>query len=206
MTWLKHAQHTLLVFITLMPMIANAIEEPAYSVVESWDDAAIEIRHYDPRILAITEMDAGGNSGFRVLAGYIFGGNAAEQEIAMTAPVQSTMPGANGGQMAFVLPAEYEMAELPAPDDDRVKFKEEPAYDAAVIRFSGRATDNRVDEHWALLTEFLQAQQIEPTGRPTLNQYNPPWTLPFMRRNEIIVPINASTLRVSSATHGAVGF
>lgn len=206
MSWLKHAQHTLLAFVTLMPMIANAIEEPTYSIVESWDDAAIEIRHYDPRILAVTEMDAGGNSGFRVLAGYIFGGNAAEQEIAMTAPVQSTMPGANGGQMAFVLPAEYEMAELPAPDDARVKFREEPAYDAAVIRFSGRATDTRVNEHWTLLSSFLQAQQIEPTGKPTLNQYNPPWTLPFMRRNEIIIPINASTIKASAAIDGAVGF
>lgn len=206
MTWLKHAQHTLLAFAALLPMIANAIEEPAYSVVESWDESAIEIRHYEPRVLAVTEMNAGGNSGFRVLAGYIFGGNAAEQEIAMTAPVQSTMPGVNGAQMAFVLPAEYEMAELPAPDDARVKFREEPAYDAAVIRFSGRATDTRANEHWTLLTNFLQAQQIEATGRPTLNQYNPPWTLPFMRRNEIIVPINASTVKVSAATHDAVGF
>ena len=81
------------------------------------------------------------------------------------------------------------MNELPAPDDARVKFREEPAYHAAVIRFSGRATDSRVDEHWALLTAFLASQKIETNGRPTLNQYNPPWTLPFMRRNEIIVPI-----------------
>jgi hypothetical protein len=136
-----------------------------------------------------------------VLAGYIFGGNAAEQEIAMTAPVQRTMPGANEGEMAFVLPAEYAMNELPAPDDIRVKFREERAYHAAVIRFSGRATDDRVNAQWALLTEFLKSQKIQTYGQPTLNQYNPPWTLPFMRRNEIIVPISSPT-----SGDGALGF
>lgn len=189
MNFIKYVPVMLLTCLGFMPLAANAIEEPAYRLVESWPDPAIEIRHYEPRILAMTEMAGGENSGFRVLAGYIFGGNAAEQEIAMTAPVQSTMPGADGREMAFVLPAEYAMNELPAPDDARVKFREEPAYHAAVIRFSGRATDSRVDEHWALLTAFLDSQKIETNGRPTLNQYNPPWTLPFMRRNEIIVPI-----------------
>jgi hypothetical protein len=111
------------------------------------------------------------------------------------------MPGVDGAQMAFVLPAEYEITELPKPDDSRVRFQEEPAYHAAAIRFSGRATDSRVDEQWELLSAFLAAQNISTTGRPTLNQYNPPWTLPFMRRNEIIVPINVSTM-----TSGAVGF
>ena len=182
-----------------LPLAASAIEEPAYRLVESWSEPAVEIRHYEPRILAMTAMAGSENSGFRVLAGYIFGGNAAEQEIAMTAPVQRTMPGAEGGEMAFVLPAEYAMTELPAPDDERVKFREEPAYHAAVIRFSGRATDSRVDEQWALLTAFLDAQQIETNGRPTLNQYNPPWTLPFMRRNEIIVPISAPLMANDTA-------
>lgn len=201
MNLIKSTMVTLLGLAGVLPLTATAIEEPVYSLVESWDEPAVEIRHYEPRILALTEMAAGENSGFRVLAGYIFGGNAEEEEIAMTAPVQRTMPGVDGAQMAFVLPAEYEITELPKPDDSRVRFQEEPAYHAAVIRFSGRATDSRVDEQWELLTAFLAAQNISTTGRPTLNQYNPPWTLPFMRRNEIIVPINVSTV-----TSGAVGF
>ncbi|MGB1175340.1 MAG: SOUL family heme-binding protein, partial [Luminiphilus sp.] len=78
--------------VTLFVSSTSAIEEPTYSLVAAWDDPDVEIRDYDPRILATTRMTDGQNSGFRVLAGYIFGGNEKEQEIAMTAPVQRTMP------------------------------------------------------------------------------------------------------------------
>lgn len=201
MNLIKIAQFVLLTLAAALPLTATAIEEPAYDLVEAWDEPDVEIRHYEPRILAMTEMAAGENTGFRVLAGYIFGGNGLKQEIAMTAPVQRSMPGVSNSEMAFVLPAEYSMAELPVPDDDRVKFRQEPAYHAAVIRFNGRATDSRVDEQWALLTRFLDAQQIQTSGRPTLNQYNPPWTLPFMRRNEIIVPIQLAAAADDAAAH-----
>ena len=178
-----------LLMTALVPALATAIEEPAYELVASWDDSGVEIRYYEPKVLATTKMAAGEGSGFRVLAGYIFGGNAAEQEIEMTAPVQRTMPANNGAEMAFVMPAEFELEDLPAPNDQRVRFVEEPAYHAAVIRFSGRMTEDRVDEQWQLLSEFLAHKGIETLGPPTLNQYNPPWTLPFMRRNEIIIPV-----------------
>lgn len=179
----------------LVPLLATfavtvaAIEEPAYDVLQVADGEGIEIRHYGPRILAATTMTESSNSGFRVLAGYIFGGNAREEKIAMTAPVQQTMPGSDTAEMAFVIPAAYTRDELPQPDDERVRLVEAPAYDAAVIRFSGRATDARVDEHWERLNNYLLGQQITVLGTPTLNQYNPPWTLPFLRRNEIIVPV-----------------
>lgn len=194
----KVLQLPLLFFVGMAPLWAAAIEEPAYELVASWDDTGVEIRHYEPRVLAMTVMAGGEGSGFRVLAGYIFGGNASEQEIAMTAPVQRTMAPGSGGEMAFVMPAEYALEELPVPDDDRVSIRQEPAYHAAVIRFSGRATEERVDAHWEILTAFLEQQQIETVGRPTLNQYNPPWTLPFMRRNEIIIPISYQERRTAS--------
>ena len=170
----------------------SAIEEPTYSLVSAWDDPDIEIRDYDARILATTQMNEGQNSGFRVLAGYIFGGNEREQEIAMTAPVQRTMPGAEDSEMAFVVPREYSMDELPVPDDTRVQFREEPAYRAAVIRFSGWVNDKKAERYWQTLVAFLKEQGIQPLGDPTLNQYNPPWTPPFMRRNEIIVAVAPS--------------
>ena len=91
------ARVALLMF-ALVPALATAIEEPAYELVASWDDSGVEIRYYEPKVLATTKMAAGESSGFRVLAGYIFGGNAAEQEIAMTAPVQRTMPANNGAR------------------------------------------------------------------------------------------------------------
>ena len=170
----------------------SAIEEPTYSLVTSWESPDIEIRDYDSRILATTRMTEGQNSGFRVLAGYIFGGNENEQEIAMTAPVQRTMPGEQEAEMAFVVPRAYSMEELPTPDDSRVEFREEPAYRAAVIRFSGWVNDKKAERYWQTLIAFLEEQGIQPLGDPTLNQYNPPWTPPFMRRNEIIVAVVAS--------------
>ena len=174
---------------------AEAIEEPAYSVERAWEAEQIEIRAYAPRIMAVTAMDNGNDDGFRVLAGYIFGGNAEEQKIAMTAPVQQTMNGSE--EMAFMMPAEYALADLPDPDDERVAFREAPAYTAAVIRFSGWATSEKADANWQKLRSFLIAEGIDITGDPTLNQYNPPWTLPFMRRNEIIVPVALSMTAVN---------
>lgn len=179
----------LAILMGLLTSNVNAIEEPAYEVLQSWGQENIELRLYAPRVLARTPMTEGENSGFRVLAAYIFGGNEAEQKIAMTAPVQRSMGESPDPNMAFVMPSEFTIESLPKPDDDRVQFSKEPAYHAAVIRFSGRATEERVEAQWQALSNFLESESIEPTGPPTLNQYNPPWTLPFMRRNEIIVPI-----------------
>ena len=170
-------------------MSAHAIEEPAFEVRQRWDEEQIEIREYAPRVMAVTEMAERENDGFRVLAGYIFGGNAREQEIAMTAPVQQTMSGP--AEMAFMMPAEYAFDELPEPNDARVAFRQAPAYTAAVIRFSGWANAEKADANWQKLRGFLIKEGIEIVGEPTLNQYNPPWTLGFLRRNEIIVPVKS---------------
>ena len=183
--------HIRTLFISLLASVmttqAIAIEEPVYQVEKAWEAEQIEIRAYAPRVMAVTGMTEDSDSGFRVLAGYIFGGNAAEQKIAMTAPVQQSMAGEK--EMAFMIPAEYALEDLPEPEDQRVSFREAPAYTAAVIQFSGWASAEKADENWQQLRQFLIAEGIDITGEPTLNQYNPPWTLPFMRRNEIIVPV-----------------
>ena len=187
----RHFCHirTLLVSLvaSVMATQAIAIEEPVYQVEKAWEAEQIEIRAYAPRVMAVTGMNEDSDSGFRVLAGYIFGGNAEEQKIAMTAPVQQSMAGEK--EMAFMIPAEYALEDLPEPEDQRVSFREAPAYTAAVIQFSGWASAEKADENWQQLRQFLIAEGIDITGEPTLNQYNPPWTLPFMRRNEIIVPV-----------------
>ena len=188
---LRYLSHIQTLFISLVTSVmttqAIAIEEPVYQVEKAWEAEQIEIRAYAPRIMAVTGMNEDSDSGFRVLAGYIFGGNAGEQKIAMTAPVQQTMAGEK--EMAFMMPAEYALKDLPQPEDQRVSFREAPAYTAAVIQFSGWASAEKADENWQQLQRFLIAEGIDITGEPTLNQYNPPWTLPFMRRNEIIVPV-----------------
>ena len=191
MPQLLQFSHIRTLFVSLLASVmttqAIAIEEPAYQVEKAWETEQIEIRAYAPRVMAVTGMTEDSDSGFRVLAGYIFGGNAAEQKIAMTAPVQQSMAGEK--EMAFMIPAEYALEDLPEPEDQRVSFREAPAYTAAVIRFSGWASVEKADENWLQLRRFLIAEGIDITGEPTLNQYNPPWTLPFMRRNEIIVPV-----------------
>ena len=194
MSRLRHFCHIQTLFISLiasmMAIQAFAIEEPVYQVEKAWEAEQIEIRAYAPRVMAVTGMDEDSDSGFRVLAGYIFGDNAEEQKIAMTAPVQQTMAGEK--EMAFMMPAEYALEDLPEPEDQRVSFRQAPAYTAAVIQFSGWASAEKADENWQQLRRFLIAEDIDITGEPTLNQYNPPWTLPFMRRNEIIVPVTFS--------------
>ena len=191
MPQLRHFSHIRTLVISLVTSVmttqAIAIEEPVYQVEKAWETEQIEIRAYAPRVMAVTEMTEDSNGGFRVLAGYIFGGNAEEQEIAMTAPVQQSMEGDR--EMAFMMPAEYALEDLPKPEDQRVSFREAPAYTAAVIQFSGWASAEKADKNWQQLRQFLIAEGIDITGEPTLNQYNPPWTLPFMRRNEIIVPV-----------------
>ena len=191
MSQLRHFCDIRTLFISLITSVmttqAIAIEEPVYEVEKAWEAEQIEIRAYAPRVMAVTGMDEDSDSGFRVLAGYIFGGNAEEQKIAMTAPVQQSMAGEK--EMAFMMPAEYALEDLPEPEDQRVSFREAPAYTAAVIQFSGWASAEKADENWHQLRRFLIAEGIDITGEPTLNQYNPPWTLPFMRRNEIIVPV-----------------
>ncbi len=191
MQQLRYLSHIQTLFISLVTSVmttqAIAIEEPVYQVEKAWEAEQIEIRAYAPRIMAVTGINEDSDSGFRVLAGYIFGGNAEEQKIAMTAPVQQTMAGEK--EMAFMMPAEYALEDLPQPEDQRVSFREAPAYTAAVIQFSGWASAEKADENWQQLQRFLIAEGIDITGEPTLNQYNPPWTLPFMRRNEIIVPV-----------------
>ena len=191
MPQLQHFNDIRTLFISLVTSVmatqAIAIEEPVYQVEKAWEAEQIEIRAYAPRVMAVTGMDEDADGGFRVLAGYIFGGNAEEEKIAMTAPVQQSMAGEE--EMAFMMPAEYALEDLPAPEDQRVSFREAPAYTAAVIQFSGWASAEKADEKWQQLRGFLIAEGIDITGEPTLNQYNPPWTLPFMRRNEIIVPV-----------------
>jgi hypothetical protein len=184
----------LALLLSFMTLKVQAIEEPAYTVERAWEAEQIEIRSYASRVMAVTTMQGDEDNGFRVLAGYIFGGNAEEQKIAMTAPVQQSMEGER--EMAFMMPAEYALEDLPTPEDQRVLFREAPAYTAAVIQFSGWASPEKADDNWQQLRRFLIAEGIDITS--TLTQYNPPWTLPFMRRNEIIVPVATPTDRTGA--------
>ena len=189
--------------VALGPIMSN-VETPNYEVIKSEGD--IEIRRYNPMIIAEVQMDGEREDairdGFRLLADYIFGNNIAKQDIAMTAPVQQqestkiamTAPvqqqsAGDSWKVSFVMPSEYRMDTLPKPVNEQVELKEVPAKQFVVIRFSGRSSDANVKKHENQLLEYIEANKLSVIGSPKYAFYNPPWTLPPMRRNEVILEI-----------------
>ena len=189
---------------------ARAAEEPAHTVVLR--DGAIEIRDYAPQITASVEVDGSmaraGNTGFRPLANFIFGGNTARdgagsdeiamttpvtqtrsQEIAMTSPVTQSMQGEGRWRVAFIMPDQWDMDTLPIPDDPRVRISEIPARRMAVIRFSGGASDSRFEAKSGELVAYLDAEGYEQIGDPVYARYDPPWIPTPFRRNEVMIEI-----------------
>jgi hypothetical protein len=179
-----------LLFIVLAGVsgMAHSIEEPQYEVLQSID--GIEIRQYQAVVQAVTTLPGTSHTmeGFKRLAGFIFGGNNKEQKIAMTAPVQETL-GENSAEMAFTMPNEYRLGDLPTPTDSRVSLHNVPARTVAVVKFSGWATQSRTQRFERELRAVLTDTAIKIIGTASLNQYNPPWTLPFLRRNEVMIEV-----------------
>jgi DNA gyrase inhibitor GyrI len=165
-------------------------EQPRYAVVESHGN--IEIRDYEPMVVAealvVGERKDAINRGFRLIAGYIFGSNSGRQKIAMTAPV-TQQPAGEAWRVRFVMPSSRSLESLPTPDDPAVRLQPAAGGRYVAIRFSGSATDDNLGRHRELLLEFLKQQGLQPDAEPIMAFYNPPWTLPFLRRNEILVPL-----------------
>lgn len=174
-----------------------AIEEPEYEVLS--ETGSVEIRRYAPYIVAEVTVggDAADRRAFRLLAGYIFGKNDAGQKMAMTAPVET-----RGDQHAFVMERKYSMETLPRPEDDRVQLRNKPARVVAVRRFSGRWNERNFARHREALFDDLAALGVEVTGEPELARYNSPFTPWFLRRNEIIVPVNWPSASDTGAVAG----
>jgi hypothetical protein len=209
--------HTLLALLVgfLGMESAMAIEEPRYEV--SISQAPFELRHYAPTLIAQTivegDMDAASNKGFRLIADFIFGNNLAagsEQaaKIAMTAPVtvepQSskiamTAPvtiepqsgSAQQWRVHFVMPSQYTLADIPKPKNSAVTLHELPSKYFVVHRYSGFNTEARVQEKTDEALAWAKQQSLKVVGTPQLSRYDPPWTLPMFRRNEIMVEVSA---------------
>jgi hypothetical protein len=187
-----------------------AVEEPDYRVVRSFSD--FELRRYPPYAVAETEVagpfDEAGNQAFRILAGYIFGDNRADTKIEMTAPVsqrpatgeriEMTAPvvqrptsGAEGKTfvISFVMPDRYTLDTLPEPIDPRVRLREEAGKLMAVRRYSGRWTENSYRENEVRLLSAVERAGLKPLGAPVYARYNSPFSLWFMRRNEVMVEV-----------------
>ena len=184
--------------------IRTGTEEPHY--LSTTLTGSVEIRRYGPRIAAETTVEAdeerARNIGFRRLARYIFGANHRNETIAMTAPVAQsgeriamTAPvtqardAQNRSTIRFFMPSKWTMETLPAPDDENVTLVEVPAQTYAVLRFSGDRSPKAVAARTQELLGVLKGFDVTVDGEPTAWFFDPPWTLPFRRRNEIAVPV-----------------
>ncbi|MFO7541769.1 MAG: heme-binding protein [Thiobacillus sp.] len=184
--------------------IMSDVEQAKYRVVEKNNN--IEIRDYAPMIVAETEVsgtrEKAIGEGFRMIADYIFGNNSTAQKVSMTAPVTQqgsekvamTVPVTQQGdgkawKVHFVMPASYTMETLPKPNNPAVKLKEIGGKRFAVIRFSGMAGEDSLKRHTEELHEFITAKELKSLSAPTYAFFNPPWTLPFSRRNEVMLEI-----------------
>ena len=175
-----------------------------------------ELRRYDKQLVAQTlvsgDQDSASREGFKVLADYIFGNNTAatggsskismtapvtmqpnnkksdseSQKIAMTAPV-SMQQDDGKWRVQFTMPSQYTMQTLPKPNNPNITITEVPAQTYGVIKFSGLAGSKKVATKTEELQSWMQTQNLTITGEPELARYNPPWTLPFLRRNEVMI-------------------
>ena len=186
-----------------------ATEKPKFTV--SQKEGVFEVRSYTALVAAQVSVtgtrDEASNAGFKLLAGYIFGGNTRKQSIAMTAPVvqaqtdsekiamtapviQSGVPGqSDTWTVRFIMPSSYTMDTLPTPNDAKVQLMQLPPARFAAVTFSGLAREDDVVLRTAELNTFITARGMRPAGPAALARYNPPWTPWFMRRNEVLIPL-----------------
>ncbi len=195
---------------SLWGYFSSRVENTEYSVIESKNN--YEIRLYPSHIVAQTTVKGtykeALNQGFRIVAGYIFGGNTKKESIAMTAPViEKSVDGKSTSQsiamtapvmaniegeshtIAFGMPKSYTLETLPTPNDSRVSLVTVPEKKMAVIRFSWWRTDARVQSKKQELIDSLKKDNVSAIGGPQYAGYNAPWTPPWMNRNEVLIEI-----------------
>ncbi len=179
-------------------------EQPDYKLLQSEEN--IEIRDYAPMILAEVEISGKRkeaiSEGFKVLADYIFGNNTSNKKMGMTPPVTNeisekipmTAPVIqekyrDKWKIRFVMPKKYHLETLPKPNSKDVVLISLPARRFAVIYFSGLADDENIKMHTEELKAYILAEKLKRLGEPIFAFYNPPWTPPLLRRNEIMIEI-----------------
>ncbi|MEY3759366.1 MAG: hypothetical protein RIR39_857 [Pseudomonadota bacterium] len=180
-------------------------DQPTYQVLN--DYGHIQIRDYPALVVAETEVIAdyknSSNQGFQRLAGYIFGNNQKQQKMAMTAPVIQEQKAETLAMtapviqqkigdvwlMAFVLPKGYSVLTAPVPNDQEVIIKELPEKKVAVIQYTGSLCESGIEENAETLKIWLNQQGYKVLSSSRSAAYDPPWTLPFLRRNEVHIDI-----------------
>lgn len=186
------------------------VETAPYTVLKSDESLKIEVRNYESLILVSTDMSGDSrNSAFRKLFNYISGENEGATEIAMTAPVimddkkdsrkegtkiPMTAPvfmdeNENVSTMSFVMPKDFTLETTPKPTNPDVRVSDLKNHKVATIQFSGTLSDNNVKTHTKILKEWISENDYTANGEPVKAGYNAPFTLPMMRRNEILIEV-----------------
>ena len=186
----------------------SGYEQPSYILVQTLSDEII-IRRSTPLFAVETTVDTldydeGQDAAFRRLFNYISGANLSDaatnvtdsasnsrksEKISMTAPVETSRTGASGIRMRFFLPAELTLETAPQPTDRRVQLVEVPGQLQAVFRFSGFASEEKIAKNTKTLISALHKSSWSLASIPVTHVYDPPWTIPFLRRNEIVIPV-----------------
>lgn len=198
---------TVTLFIITGVVPAMATEEAPYTVIKT--DDMFELREYAPQVLAEIivdgDLEGAGNKAFRPLFRYISGDNKPRDKIAMTAPVSQEQKGEKVSMTApvsqrsvqgkwavsFMMPASYTIETLPTPDDSNIKLRQVPARRVAAVRYSGFWSEEKYLLHKEKLEKWIKDNRFTVTGETVWARYNPPFTLWFMRRNEILIPVSA---------------
>lgn len=184
-----------IVFQIYTTMATGKSETQSYKVIMV--EKEFEIRFYPSTTMAMITSSAKtykelGSSGFRKLAGYIFGDNKDKKQIAMTSPVHMDINDSTSS-MSFVMPAQYNEDNLPLPNNSEVIIKTMPDEYVAAISFSGFASQDAIKKHITILENILKEKHLSYYGHFRYLGYNPPYQL-FGRRNEIIVSIDENQI------------
>jgi hypothetical protein len=184
---------------------------PAFTVIA--EDGPAEIRAYAPMIVAEVTVEApsvaeAANAGFRPLANYIFGGNKPRQKIAMTSPVTAAPKGQEIAMTApvtaaessaagryvvrFIMPAEWTMDTLPAPANPDVRLVPVPGRTLAAYRYTGNDSEKKREKAEAALRAFAESGGYTVTGEPEWAGYDAPFVPFFLRRYEVMLPVEAA--------------
>ncbi len=182
-----------IVFFTLQGFIMTSTsntEKYQYEVVKEYDD--FEVRKYQAALFSSVDLsgdsyESNSGTGFRILAGYIFGGNQTGEKIAMTSPVAMQLNDSNR-KMSFMVPSNYDKKRLPTPNNESIYFEEKKECMMAAIRFGGWANDKKIEAHVTQLKKYLEKEGLAHKNNFSYFGYNPPYEV-VNRRNEVVVEL-----------------
>ena len=189
----------IIIIITILLLIAIAqiyltrstqqTEQHSYKVIKKFDK--FEIRKYDAALFSSVKLNKKGykessSEGFRILVGYIFGDNEANEKIAMTSPV--VMELGDTSKMMFMVPKSYNLKNLPNPKNSKIVFEKEEEKIIAAIRFDGWADDEKIEKYKSILMNELVKEKLNYINKFTFLGYNPPYEV-MNRRNEVVVEL-----------------